>query len=197
MKGHSAAGAVLFRLVASGAVRCDPCCGYATRVGGGSIFGTVGLGTGAGGSRLFKLPRFNSLPLPRARPSGKSRMKTMSYKVPAHLRAETRRWIRQIQGDFNLESHHFRVLVRTAEAWDRGEQAREAIDANPWQLPAGYSGLRRRWPHWHRRPVGRAGWQGWLPRSDASPRNRYGPHQGQRAPRASAQSVRRTTHRSQ
>lgn len=51
----------------------------------------------------------------------------MKHKVPGHLRPETRKWIRQIVDDFDLESHHFRVLVRTAEAWDRGEEAREAI----------------------------------------------------------------------
>lgn len=62
----------------------------------------------------------------------------MSFKIPAHLRPETRRWIRQILGDFDLESHHFRVLVRTAEAWDRGEQAREAIDADGLTVPDRY-----------------------------------------------------------
>ncbi|WP_104668915.1 hypothetical protein [Ensifer adhaerens] len=49
------------------------------------------------------------------------------YKVPPHLRPETRKWIRQILADFELESHHFRVLVKTAEAWDRSEQAREQL----------------------------------------------------------------------
>ncbi|MDW9545597.1 hypothetical protein GOA55_26005 [Sinorhizobium meliloti] len=50
-----------------------------------------------------------------------------NHKVPAHLRSETRRWIRQILTDFDLESYHFRVLVKTAEAWDRSEQAREIL----------------------------------------------------------------------
>lgn len=48
-------------------------------------------------------------------------------KIPAYLRAETRKWLRQILADFDLESHHFRILIRTAEAWDRGEQARELL----------------------------------------------------------------------
>lgn len=50
-----------------------------------------------------------------------------SHKVPAHLRPETRKWVRDIIADFDLESHHFRVLVKTAEAWDRSEQAREQL----------------------------------------------------------------------
>jgi hypothetical protein len=52
---------------------------------------------------------------------------TDKYKVPAHIRADTRRWIRGILEDFDLEPHHFRILVKTAEAWDRSEQAREAL----------------------------------------------------------------------
>lgn len=49
------------------------------------------------------------------------------HRIPAHLRPETRKWIRQILAEFDLESHHFRVLVKTAEAWDRSEQARERL----------------------------------------------------------------------
>lgn len=48
-------------------------------------------------------------------------------KVPGHLRPETRKWLRGILADFELESQDFRVLVKTGEAWDRSEQAREAI----------------------------------------------------------------------
>ncbi|OKP81173.1 hypothetical protein BTE77_02350 [Ensifer adhaerens] len=50
-----------------------------------------------------------------------------NHKAPAHLRPETRKWIRQILADFELESQDFRVLVKTAEAFDRSEQAREQI----------------------------------------------------------------------
>lgn len=49
------------------------------------------------------------------------------HKIPGHLRSETRRWLRKIHADFDLESHHHRILVKTAEAWDRSEQAREAL----------------------------------------------------------------------
>ena len=37
--------------------------------------------------------------------------------------------IRGVIADFELEPHNFRVLVKTGEAWDRSEQAREAIAA--------------------------------------------------------------------
>lgn len=32
-----------------------------------------------------------------------------------------------IIADFDLESHHFRQLIKTCEAWDRSEQAREEL----------------------------------------------------------------------
>jgi len=50
-----------------------------------------------------------------------------TYKIPRHLRAETRRWVRGILDDYDLEPHHFRQLVQTAQAWDRAEQAREIL----------------------------------------------------------------------
>ncbi|MGO4564806.1 P27 family phage terminase small subunit [Rhizobium sp. 2YAF20] len=50
-----------------------------------------------------------------------------TYKIPPHLRSETRKWARGILADFDLESHHFRQLVKTCEAWDRSEQAREML----------------------------------------------------------------------
>lgn len=48
-------------------------------------------------------------------------------KPPGHLRAPTRRWWRSVVEDFDLEAHHLRLLTRAAEAWDRGEEAREAV----------------------------------------------------------------------
>ena len=48
-------------------------------------------------------------------------------KIPAHLEPETRRWVRQILDEFDLESHHFRQLILTAQAWDRAEQARKML----------------------------------------------------------------------
>ncbi|QDB99779.1 P27 family phage terminase small subunit [Mesorhizobium sp. 8] len=48
-------------------------------------------------------------------------------KPPDHLRAATKRWWRSVVDDFDLEAHHLRLLTRAAEAWDRGEEAREAV----------------------------------------------------------------------
>ncbi len=50
-----------------------------------------------------------------------------NHKIPAHLRPATRKWLREVLADFDLESHHFRVLLQTAQAWDRAEQARELL----------------------------------------------------------------------
>jgi hypothetical protein len=49
------------------------------------------------------------------------------HRIPDHLRPETRKWIKGILVDYELESHHFRQLIKTSEAWDRSEQAREEL----------------------------------------------------------------------
>ena len=48
-------------------------------------------------------------------------------KAPSHLRPDTRRWFLSVLKDFDLEPHHLKLLTLAAEAWDRGEEAREAI----------------------------------------------------------------------
>jgi P27 family predicted phage terminase small subunit len=48
-------------------------------------------------------------------------------KAPKHLRLATRRWWKSVVADFELEAHHVRLLTLAAEAWDRGQQAREAL----------------------------------------------------------------------
>lgn len=48
--------------------------------------------------------------------------------APRHLRDDTRRWWRSVVETFDLEPHHLRLLTLAAEAWDRGQQAREVID---------------------------------------------------------------------
>ena len=47
---------------------------------------------------------------------------------PGHLRAATRRWFAAVVADYDLDPHHVRLLTLAAEAWDRGQQAREVID---------------------------------------------------------------------
>jgi P27 family predicted phage terminase small subunit len=48
-------------------------------------------------------------------------------RAPSHLRNETRRWWRDVLDRYELEPHHLRLLQAAAEAWDRREQAREAL----------------------------------------------------------------------
>ena len=49
------------------------------------------------------------------------------YKIPTHLDAATRKWVGEILTDFDLESQHFKILVKAAEAHDRGEEARKIL----------------------------------------------------------------------
>ncbi|WP_333474483.1 P27 family phage terminase small subunit [Mesorhizobium qingshengii] len=51
-----------------------------------------------------------------------------NHKIPGHLAPATRKWVKSILADFDLESQHFKLLVKAAEAHDRGEQARVIID---------------------------------------------------------------------
>ena len=53
-----------------------------------------------------------------------------SPKAPKHLAPATRKWFAGVVAEYELEPHHLRLLTLAAEAWDRGQQAREAIDAN-------------------------------------------------------------------
>lgn len=48
-------------------------------------------------------------------------------KPPKHLRPATKRWFAGVIGDYVLEPHHVRLLTLAAEAWDRGQEAREAL----------------------------------------------------------------------
>lgn len=48
-------------------------------------------------------------------------------RAPQHLRETTRRWYRHVAEHYELEPHHHRLLQLAAEAWDRAEQAREAL----------------------------------------------------------------------
>jgi phage terminase small subunit len=47
--------------------------------------------------------------------------------VPDHLKPATQAWFEGICRDFELESHHIKVLQLAAEAWDTYENARDAI----------------------------------------------------------------------
>lgn len=51
----------------------------------------------------------------------------MKFEPPKHLTEPTRRWIREVLRNFELDQHHFRLLCLAGDAWDRAQQAREAI----------------------------------------------------------------------
>jgi len=54
-------------------------------------------------------------------------MTTKTIKAPKHLRAATRKWFESVISDYEFEAHHVRLLQLAAEAWDRCQEAREAI----------------------------------------------------------------------
>ena len=49
---------------------------------------------------------------------------------PPHLADETRAWWVAVATEYQLESHHRRLLTLACESWDRGVQAREALAAH-------------------------------------------------------------------
>ena len=49
------------------------------------------------------------------------------FEPPEHLREPTKEWWRTTVADFELEDHHLRLLRLACEAWDRGQEAREAL----------------------------------------------------------------------
>ncbi|WP_081644426.1 P27 family phage terminase small subunit [Thioalkalivibrio sp. AKL19] len=46
---------------------------------------------------------------------------------PDHLEVATREWWQSVVDDYELEEHHVRLLTLAAEAWDRGQSARDAL----------------------------------------------------------------------
>ncbi|MFO0899839.1 MAG: hypothetical protein U0836_20605 [Pirellulales bacterium] len=49
--------------------------------------------------------------------------------APAHLSAEAQAWWSATVAEFDLQGHHLRLLRLAAEAWDRCQQARQALAA--------------------------------------------------------------------
>ena len=47
--------------------------------------------------------------------------------APSHLAASTKMWWQVVVEDYELEGHHLRLLQLAGEAWDRCEQARDAL----------------------------------------------------------------------
>lgn len=53
--------------------------------------------------------------------------KATPAEAPAHLSADAAQWWRSVVTDYELEPHHLRLLEAAANAWDRMEQARQAL----------------------------------------------------------------------
>lgn len=49
-------------------------------------------------------------------------------RLPSHIKGGVRRWCLSVIKDFVLDEHHVRLLILSAEAWQRGVAAREVID---------------------------------------------------------------------
>ena len=47
--------------------------------------------------------------------------------APTYLQPATRDWWTSVVTRWELEPHHIRLLTLAAEAWDRGQQAREHV----------------------------------------------------------------------
>jgi phage terminase small subunit len=54
---------------------------------------------------------------------------------PDYLRPETRQWFASVVADWDLQSHHVRLLTLAAESWDRGQQAREILEKEGITVP--------------------------------------------------------------
>ena len=48
-------------------------------------------------------------------------------KAPAHLTEATQKWFEAVVDGYDLEQHHTALLTLAGEAWDRSQQAREAL----------------------------------------------------------------------
>jgi len=53
--------------------------------------------------------------------------KDAPFTPPTHLSIAMRKWVSSIVDRYEIEQHHFKVLVLAAEAWDRCSAARSVI----------------------------------------------------------------------
>lgn len=52
----------------------------------------------------------------------------MKIILPKHIRKKTKKWLREILSEYELESHHIKILIQAGEQWDRILEAREQIE---------------------------------------------------------------------
>jgi P27 family predicted phage terminase small subunit len=57
---------------------------------------------------------------------------------PEHLSAEAAAWWRKVNGAYDLEPHHLRLLQSACESWDRAQSARAQVDADGITVPGRY-----------------------------------------------------------
>ena len=48
-------------------------------------------------------------------------------KIPGHLRTVTKKWFRQVNSEYELESHHIKILTLACEAWERAQDCQEIL----------------------------------------------------------------------
>lgn len=51
-------------------------------------------------------------------------------RAPAHLSKEAAKWWKSVVSEYELEPHHLHLLQSAAEAWDRMQQARAALQTH-------------------------------------------------------------------
>ena len=61
---------------------------------------------------------------------------------PSHLSKEAAAWWRTVTRDYDLEPHHLHLLQAACEAWDRMQQAREAVGKEGIVFRAGNGDLK-------------------------------------------------------
>jgi len=54
----------------------------------------------------------------------------MAKQAPKHLKPATKKWWISVTKQFSLDAQYLRILTLAAEAWDRGEQARDYLNEN-------------------------------------------------------------------
>ena len=65
-------------------------------------------------------------------------------RAPQHLRGPTRAWWRAVVAEYELDEHHERLLSLAAGAWDRCEQAREALGEHGLTFTDRHGGVKPR-----------------------------------------------------
>lgn len=79
---------------------------------------------------MAKPGRTSAAELAVVRPEPKPKVeapKPSQPEPPSHLSPEVSEWWRSVTADYALEAHHLRLLQAASEAWDRMQQARQAL----------------------------------------------------------------------